>query len=136
MRVKDLATRLSKINLAAIAVVTLLFCTVTYAENQSPHSNEAVEAWQEAMLYSKGHPVIAFAVYGRTTDSTARQNAEKIQTYLAEHGIKSKYYLGKENKMGSSVALFIQGVPYGPKGLNKAAPLIHEVIAHYKQEYQ
>ena len=136
MQFSDLATRTSKISLGAITVVTVLFCTSLYADAVSNTPEKPLEAWQEALRYSKDHPFVGFAVYGRTTDASARQNAEKIKTYLAEQGIKSKYYLGKENKMGSSIALFIQGVPYGPKGLSKAAPLIHEVIVHYNEEYR
>ncbi len=119
-----------------LAILVGVYCTFTYAENTSQAATRPLEAWQEALSYSKDHPIIGFAVYGRTTDATALQNAEKIKNYLAKHGINSKYFLGKEDKMGASVALFIQGVPYGPKGLSKAAPLIHEVITHYQEEYR
>lgn len=136
MHINPLATKIRKISLSIVLFLFSLLCTVTYAENQGRFSTKSLEAWEQAQDYSLAHPVIAFAVYGRTRDATAQQNAEIIKAYLAEHNITCKYYLGKEERMGASIALFIQGLAYGPKALSKALPLIHQVMAHYKEEYR
>ena len=110
--------------------------TLMYAEIPSQQATKQSEAWQQALLYSKDHSIITFAVYGRTTDATARENAEKIKQYLAKHQITSRYFLEDEQDIGSSVGFYIQGVQYGPKSLSQALPLIKRVISDYKQEYR
>ena len=136
MRFKQLAIKLRKISLSIALILFSLFCTVTYAENPGRSSIKQLEAWEQAQDYSLAHPVIAFAVYGKTVEATARENAEKIKQFLQQKNVTSRYFLADEHDMGSSVGFYIQGVQYGPKALSKVGPLIHQVIAHYKQEYQ
>ncbi len=135
MRFKDLATRTFKISLPMVVVLLMVFCTVTYAENTSQPPPRPLEAWEQAQDYSLINPVIAFAVYGRTEKFTAKENAERIQTFFAGQNIQSKYFLAKENQMKSAASFFLQGVSYGPIGLAKALSVIQTVAAHYKEEY-
>ena len=135
MRFKGLVTNSSKVLLVVTAIVTVLVCTFTYAESQSQHASRPLEAWEQAQDYSLAHPVIAFAVYGRTKKLTARENAERIRNYFLKQNITSKFFLAKEERMGASVGFYIQGVSYGPIGLAKALPVIQTVAAHYKEEY-
>ncbi len=116
-------------------VLLLAFCTASYAETQGQASQKEWEAWQKALLCSKDHPIITFAVYGRIKDATAQDIGEKIKGVFTSYDIQSKYFLADENHIGSSVNFFIQGVPYGPTGLSKAVPLIRQVVDHYTQEY-
>lgn len=132
---KGLAINTRWLWIPVLVVFFTLPNTFTYAENQSQQSKEPLEVWQEALLYSKDHPVVSFAVYGRTKQFTSLENAEKITGFFAHQNIKSKYFLAMEDDMGSAVEFFIQGVPYGPVGLTKALPLIQQVANHYKEEY-
>ncbi len=136
MRFKDLATRTFKISLPMVVVLLMVFCAVTYAENSSQQPTKELEAWEQAQDFSLAHSVVAFAVYGRTKNATAKENAEKITLFFQQQNVASRYFLAEEYDIGSSVGFYIQGVQYGPKALSKAVPLIHQVIAHYKEEYQ
>ena len=135
MQFNHLAIKLQKISLLTWLLILTFLCTIAYGEIQPQSTEKELEAWQEALLYSKAHPVIAFAVYGRTEKSTAKENADKIQAYFSRHNVQSYYFLAKVHEMKSAVEFFIQGVPYGPVGLAKALPLIQQVTAHYKEEY-
>ena len=125
-----------KISLLIVTVFSVLFCTVTYAENQSQPLDRKLEAWEQAQDYSIAHSVVAFAVYGRTVDSSAQANAQKIQRFLERKNIPSHYFIADENDMGSSIGFYIKGVSYGPIGLAKAKPLLFQVIAHYQEEFR
>jgi hypothetical protein len=135
MNFNGLAVRTRWFWISVLVVFFAVSNTFAYAENLSQLSKKPLEAWEQAQDYSLAHPVVAFAIYGRTQDATTRENAEKIKKFLQNKNITSMYFLGKENTMGSSVAFFIQGVAYGPKGLSKALPVIKQVITHYKEEY-
>ncbi len=121
-----------------IPVLMMLFAfpnTFTYAEKLSQPSKKDLEAWEKAQDYSLAHPVITFAVYGRTEKFTAMENADRIKKFFSNQNVTSEYFLAKEDRMGASVGFYIQGVSYGPIGLAKAFPLIQKVVAHYKQKY-
>ena len=135
MRFKGLTTRPFITSLIIIAQLLAIFCTFTYAENRSQPREHRLEAWQKALLYSKDHPIIAFAIYGRTVDASAKENAQKIKRFFERKNIPSHYFLADEDSMGSSIGFYIQGVPYGPIGLAKAKPLLLQVIAHYQEEF-
>lgn len=136
MHNKYLTLKLWNIALLIVAIFSVIFCTVTYAETQSQPPKQELEAWQKALLYSKDHPIIAFSIYGRTIDATAKENARKIEHFLKSQNIPSHYFLADEDDMGSSIGFYIQGVPYGPVGLAKAKPLLFQVIAHYQEEFR
>lgn len=135
MESKGLAGKLCSFRILVLLLFFALPNTFAYAENQSQQPQDSLEAWEYAQDYSLDQPVVAFAVYGRTQDATAHENAEKIKTFLKSKNVTSMYFLGKEDRMGSSVGFFIQGVAYGPKGLSNALPLIQQVIAHYKEQH-
>ena len=133
MRFRHLATKSWRISLPIGLVIYSLLCTFAYAENTS--YKNPLEAWEQAQEYSLDHPVIAFAVYGRTDNATAQENGEKLKRFFERNNITSQYFLADEHDMGSSVGFYIQGVQYGPKALSEAMPLIRQVIQHFKQEY-
>lgn len=91
------------------------------------------EAWMDASDYSAAHHAIAFAVNGRTPDATNAQIAEFIRERLAENGVASVYFTGREDKMGVSLSFFIDGYNVrGPVGLPKMMPTIQEVTEYAK----
>ena len=126
MQFNHLATRTLKLSLPVVVAVLMVFCTITYAENSSQPPPKKLEAWEQAQDYSLVHPVIAFAVYGRTPNFTARENAERIREFFAGQNIQSQYFLALEHDMKSAVEFFIQGVSYGPVGLGNALPIIQK----------
>ncbi len=94
------------------------------------------EAWQKAGLFSESHPVIVFAVYGKTPKFTTLQVAEKIKGLFKKvNNLNSEYFLGKEERMGVSVSFFIKGVAYGPVPVSNAVPLMRQVADHYPQAW-
>lgn len=91
------------------------------------------EAWMDASDYSAAHRTVAFAVNGRTPDATNAQIAEFIRERLAENGVASVYFTGREDKIGVSFSFFIDGYNVrGPVGLPKMMPTIQEVTEYAK----
>lgn len=64
------------------------------------------EAWMDASDYSVSHPVVAFAVNGRTPDATNHQIAEFIKGRFAEKNVTSAYFTGRK-KVLALVSIFI-----------------------------
>lgn len=135
MNFNGLAIRTRWFWISVLVVSFVLSNTFAYAENQSQQPKKQLEAWQEALLYSKDHPIITFAVHGRIRDTSTQDIGKKIKGVLASYNIESKYFLADDNHIGSSIEFFIQGVPYGPTGLSKVIPLIRQVVKHYRLEY-
>lgn len=88
------------------------------------------EAWMDASDYSVSHPVVAFAVNGRTPDATNHQIAEFIKGRFAEKNVTSAYFTGREESIGVSFYFYIEGHQYGPVGMTKLMATIDEVAGH------
>ena len=84
----------------------------------------------DASDYSVSHPVVAFAVNGRTPDATNHQIAEFIKGRFAEKNVTSAYFTGREESIGVSFYFYIEGHQYGPVGMTKLMATIDEVAGH------
>lgn len=94
-------------------------------------------AWEKAQDFSLQYPgTVGFSIYGRTSNHTNQQLVDRMYVVLAECGIKyAKDFTQDEDRMGTAMSFFIEGVPFGPESVGKVMPLIQKVCSVHRDAY-
>jgi len=95
-----------------------------------------LEAWEDAQDYSLENAVISYAVYGRTKNFTNEQLANGFVTLFGRQEVDPsdlKSWADKQDRMGASIYLYIDGVQFGPYGINQGIEEVPEVARMFLQ---
>tara|TARA_R110002167_G_scaffold180854_5_gene381047 strand:- start:562 stop:1020 length:459 start_codon:yes stop_codon:yes gene_type:complete len=95
------------------------------------------EAWEIAGEYSKTHPVVAMAVYGRTHDASSEQIAQALGKWFLGQtpSIKTAHVTAKQDRIGASVYFFVKGVAFGPVGIQEVRTQLPTIARLFPQAW-